>query len=115
MATNTFKRKTYRPQRRLKLGAIMGNLDMSVLMKNMPFIVFLCFLGIIYIANSHFAVRTIRQINALQEELKRVSWENNASRSELMHNAMQSEIARRVSAQGLREHQDAPRRLKIND
>jgi hypothetical protein len=114
MAKNVFRspeRQVYRPKRRVKLWAVGLNLDMSTLLKNLPFFIFLAFLGLLYIANSHHAIKTIREINSLQEELKRKSWESNARLSELMYNSMQSEIAKRTKNLNLEELTDRPYKL----
>lgn len=115
MKKNVFKNpdNAYRPKRRPKLFALGSTLRFSFLTENLGFIGYLSFLGIIYIANSHYAVKTIREINKLQEETKKSVWESNARKSELMFNSMQSEVAKRAAPIGLRELVERPKKIII--
>lgn len=115
MSQNVFKNpeRAYRPQRRAKIFALGSTLRLDFLLKNLPFIAYLSFLGIVYIANSHYAVKTIREINKLQEEAKKDIWESNARKSELMFKTMQSELAKSTQSFGIRELTDRPRKIVL--
>ena len=45
------------------------------IVKNIPFFLFLAILTIMYIANGHYADKTIRKINALEKHLKEMEYE----------------------------------------
>jgi hypothetical protein len=66
-----------------------------------PFLFFLSFIGILYIANSYYAEKNIRKINKYSEELKELRSEYITSKSRLMFLGRQSEIARLARERGL--------------
>lgn len=66
-----------------------------------PFVFFLSFIGIIYIANSYYAEKNIRKINKYAEELKELRSEYITSKSRLMFLGRQSEIARIAKEKGM--------------
>ncbi len=66
-----------------------------------PFIFFLTFTGIIYIANSYYAEKNIRKINKYSEELKELRSEYITSKSRLMFLGRQSEVGRIAREKGM--------------
>jgi hypothetical protein len=122
MAQNKFKKvaspnkgRSSRGKRRMGGAPLFGSLHISAfyVFKNIDFIFYLAFLGIIYIANSHYAVKTIKEIKEIQAELEKVSWESNARKSELMFESMQSRVAEKVEHLGLKPLQGKPRKIEV--
>ncbi len=85
------------------------------LLKNLPFIVFVGFLGTVYIANAHYAERKVREIQTLQKELKETRWRYMSLKSELMYNSKQVEVADRARNLGLRALNDQPKKIIIKE
>ncbi len=116
MATNRFKQANApvatgsKPKRQ---PALVNGLNMSAfyLFKNIYFIFYLAFLGIVYIANSHYAVQTIKEIKVLQKELRAVRYESNSKRSELMYQSMESVVATKVKKLGLETVDNKPKKI----
>lgn len=102
------------PRRRLKLPFV-GNLGLSTdqLFGNMPYFIFLTFLGIIYIANSQYAVQTVKDINQLQVDLRQVGWESNSKKAELMYESTRAQMFEKVYPLGLRQLQDKPKKIVV--
>ncbi|MFT5645353.1 MAG: hypothetical protein ACI976_000023 [Aureispira sp.] len=102
-----------RPSKPKKQPAFMNGLNMSAfyLFNNIHFIFYLAFLGVIYIANSHYAVQTIKEIKTIQGELKKVSWESNSKNSDLMYQSMESVVAKKVKKMGLEELTTNPKKI----
>ena len=103
-----------KPSRQLSL---FSNLSANAyyLFDNVPFVFFCALLAIMYIANSHYAVRTIKEVKVLQEELKRISWESNSRKSQLMFESMQANVAQKVHHLGLRELKgEQPKKILLN-
>ena len=122
MAKNRFVTpKTQKPTKKRKkkrrngLPPIFGSLHISAfyIFKNVHFIFYLAFLGILYIANSHYAVKTIKEIKVLQVELEKISWESNARKSELMFESMQSRVANKVEHLGLKTLEGKPKKIEV--
>ena len=68
---------------------------------NFSFVMFLGFLGILYIANAHFAEKGVRRIQLLQKEIKELKWEYTSIKSETMYKSMQSQIDESLEPVGL--------------
>lgn len=80
----------------------------------LPFIIFLCILGIIYIGNRYHAEKVIREITQKQEEVKNLRAEEITTASELMKISRQSEVVKLVKEKnlGLVESTDPPSKIK---
>lgn len=100
-----------------KRSPIWSNLNINTfyLFDNLHFIFYLAFLGIVYIANSHFAVNTIKEIKQIQRELEKISWESNSKKSELMYESMQSKLIDKVHPLGLRKLEDRPYKIVVEE
>lgn len=96
-----------------KRQPLMNGLNMTAfyLFNNIHFIFYLAFLGIVYIANSHYAVQTIKEIKTIQKELRAISWESNSKKSDLMYQSMESVVARKVERLGLKELKTNPKKI----
>ena len=68
---------------------------------NFKFMLFLGFLGIIYIANAHFAEKNVRRIQLKQKEMKELKWEYTSIKSETMYKSMQSQIDESLDPKGV--------------
>lgn len=85
----------------------------NVLYKNIPFVFFLVGLGLVYIANNHYAEKKVRQIEKMKAEVKTLKWEYWSLRSEIMHGSTQSELSRKVEMYGLQSPEDSPKRITV--
>jgi hypothetical protein len=88
-----------------------GIFTKDMLIGVMPFILFIAGIGLLYIANSYYAERTIREIDAVSKELKTLRTEYITGKSELMMICKQSEVARAVAPLGLLEPTEAPKKI----
>jgi hypothetical protein len=73
------------------------------IVRNIPYFLFLSVLAVIYIYNGHFADKTVRNINAVNRELKELQYEYKTLKSEVMFRSKQSELAKAVEPLGLKE------------
>lgn len=80
---------------------------------NLPFVLFLGFLAIIYIANNHYARHTIREIRTHQEDLKEMRRVYNALNAEVMYDSKKSEITKSVRGLGLAPSKTAPKKIIV--
>ena len=76
-------------------------LGTKMIYKNLPFLYFLCGLGVIYIGNVHFAERNIRRVQSLQTELREEKWRYMTIESDLMYQSTPTMIERSVAEQDL--------------
>ena len=83
----------------------------------LPFIIFIAFLGIIYIANRYQAESILRKTVKMQEELDELRAESITIASELMFASRQSQVIKLVHENnlGLKEATSPPKRVKMKD
>lgn len=97
---------------------IIGVLDGSFLTRdnmvnNLPYLFFLFGLGILYIANSHYAEKTVILTNRMEKEVKELRSDYIATRSELMFASKQSEVAKAVQSMGIYESRTPPKKVVV--
>jgi hypothetical protein len=82
--------------------------------RQLPFVLFLTFLGLIYIGNRFHAERMVRQIEELKIEVGNLRSEQITITSELMNISRPSEVAALVESRGLglKESMEPPKKLK---
>ncbi|MFC3196613.1 FtsL-like putative cell division protein [Parapedobacter deserti] len=78
-----------------------------------PFLAFVGLLAILYIANRHFAERTVREIDRLGREVKEMNWDYKSLSADLMKLTTQTEIAKRVDSMGLKERTEPPKKIVV--
>lgn len=94
--------------------AAVGNISAELVFKNLPFVLFLCFLAMIYIANAHYSEKKVRQIQILQSELKQQRWQYMSLKSELMYQSKRSEVIKNVKPLGLKANKKRPNKIIVN-
>jgi len=79
----------------------------------MPFIIFIAFLGMVYIGNRHFTEKNIRNIDKLNKEVKEMRWDYKTLKADLMLRTTQTEVAKKVDTLGLKEPVEPPKKLMV--
>jgi hypothetical protein len=79
----------------------------------LPFILYLTFLALLYIANTYYAERKVREIADIRREMKELRYEYITTKSELMHNTKQTEIAKHLSKYGIEESTQPPHKIYL--
>lgn len=83
-------------------------------MQHIPFILFLAFIAILYIANGYYADDKIREVNKVNNQIKELRTEYISSKSDLMFVSKQSQVAKAVEPLGLKEPVIAPMKIEID-
>lgn len=99
----------------LKALNVFGLIEKEMLVKLMPFIFFLTGIALVYIANSYYAEKTIREIDLTAKELKELRSEYISVKSDLISKSNQSQVAASVLPLGLKESRVAPKKIVIRD
>lgn len=79
----------------------------------LKFIIFLTIVGLLYIFNTHYAEKTVRDIEKLDRELKELKWEYTVIHANLVFNSQESEVAKRVEELGLKELKSPPQKIAV--
>lgn len=110
------KKRSSRPARRLiKMVNVFGVLDRNQIVHAMPFILFVTMLIIGYIANSYYAERVIREIDKTKTELKEKRAEYISTKSMLMNNSRQSQVAGALESVKIKETTEPPKMIIVTD
>lgn len=79
----------------------------------LPHLLFIMFLVLLYIGNTHYATRMNRSIQKLKLETEDLRADYTTLKSDYMEASKQSEVARRVAAYGLVESSSPPFRIAV--
>ena len=116
--TNSIKASDTEKRTRTDIKAGLGGAVQNVLgggfltkeraVKLLPFFLFLTLLAMFYIANTYVAEKTERDIQALRKSLKELRYEYITTKSELMNQSQQSEVAKRLEDINIKESRVPP-------
>lgn len=81
------------------------------IVKNIPFYFFIAALAIVYIANGHYADKTMRKINNTEKDLKEMEYEFKTVKQEVIFRSKESELAKAVEPLGLKPLTAPPLRI----
>ena len=81
----------------------------------LPYILFFVVMAIFYIGNSHYADKTIRKIDKLEQEVEDLRADYTTLKSEYMFASKQSEVAKKVKKMGLVESQEPPFKIVVEE
>ncbi len=74
---------------------------MKIILRNTGFIVLLTVLSIVYIFNSHCAVRKLRKIVELEKRVEEAKSEYQEVKSDINFKCTESQLAKRLESKGL--------------
>ena len=90
-------------------------LSKDATVKNLPFIFFLSFLAICYIANGYYADDQVRKVNHLTNEIKELRTEYIVVKDSLVIKSKQTEVAKALEnqASGIKESVVPPKKIIV--
>ena len=90
-------------------------LTQDAVVKHLPYLLFLAFLGILYIANGYWAESSVRTINHTQQEIKELRSEQISIKSELNNTIIESELNKIIEERhlGLTESFEPPKKIVL--
>jgi hypothetical protein len=91
-----------------------GGVSKEAATEMLPFLLFLSLLCMLYIANSHMAMKNIRNIDRLNKEVKELSWEYKSLKADLMFKSKLTEVAKQVDTLGIKELTEPPKRIVVS-
>ena len=83
-------------------------------LQHLPFIIFLAIAAIFYIGNGYYADGKIREVNKVSHQLKELRSEYISTKSELMFASKQSEVAKAMESEGLKEPVIPPIKIEVD-
>ena len=127
---NKFKIKPDKPEATTRASTPTGNGMFSAIEKRLklesyfeegfpiqylPKILFALMLGILYISNTHYSEKTVRDISAIQAEVEDLRADYTTLKSDLMFASKQSEVAKKVKEFGLKESFKPPYKIVVEE
>jgi len=107
-------------QKEIRKGPLKELLDGSLLtreavVRQLPYILFVTFLAIIYIGNRYHAEKVVRETTILQNQIRELRSESISIAAELMDISKQSEVVVLVQQRGLdlKESVEPPKKIII--
>ncbi len=90
-------------------------LTQDAVIKHLPFLLFVAFIGLVYIANGYLAESSVRKINRTQQEIKELRSEQISMKSELNNTIIESELMKIIQQRnmGLDESYDPPKKIVL--
>lgn len=85
----------------------------DLILKQLPMLLFLGFLALMYIANAHLAERNVRRIQLMTKDIQQLRWQYMSIKADIMYNSKHSEIEDQVRALGLRTLNGKPKRIIV--
>jgi hypothetical protein len=84
------------------------------IVKQLPFILFISFFGVLYIGNRYHAEKVVRELDKIQQTVKDLRAESITTASELMIMSRQSEVVKLVQKENLdlEESIDPPKKIE---
>lgn len=96
-------------------GVLKGNfLTGNSASKNLPFILFITLLLLLYIGNSYYAERKERQLDDVTEEIKELRYKYVSGKSDLMNISNHSQVDKRLNEEGIRNSVEPPKKIFID-
>ena len=75
----------------------------QLIVKNVPFFLFLSALAVLYIYNGHYADKLIRKIGTSEKNIKELEYEYKEIKSQVIFRSKASQLANAVAPLGLKE------------
>ncbi|MEM0992982.1 MAG: FtsL-like putative cell division protein [Bacteroidota bacterium] len=93
----------------------VSTMSANWILRNIGFVLFLGFMLLTYIANSRYAQRSIREIEALQQDIKDQRRIYNALNAEVMNSSKKGEIAKIVAPLNIKPSNVAPQKIVVEN
>jgi len=81
----------------------------------LPFVLYVAFLGMVYIGNMHLAEKAIRDIDDLTKEVKERGWDFKTTKADMAFKSTLTEVAKRADTLGIRQSVDPPKKITVKE
>lgn len=79
-----------------------------------PYVLYVAFIGVLYIGNTHYADRISRKYDSLKKEVEDLRADYTTIKADYMYESKQSEVERKVAGMGLEEGVVPPLKIEID-
>jgi len=89
-------------------------LGLPSLSKNVSYVFFIGFLGLVYIFNSHYAEGNLRKTKSLENQIREAKWEYMSIKSDIMQKSTRSEIIKKLDGYEGLENKNLPKKIEAS-
>ncbi len=119
MATNTYQNQEKKERKSLfskleNFTRLDPAFEDGLPVKFMPYIIYITMVGVFYIGNTHYAEKTSRKINNVQNEVEELRADYTTLKANFMKDSKQSEVAEKVKRLGLEESIVPPYKIDMD-
>jgi hypothetical protein len=81
----------------------------------LPFVLYIAFLCMLYIANRHLAERNLRDIDKISKEVKELTWDYKSAKAELAYKSTLTEVAKLTDTLGIKQPVEPPQKITVKE
>ena len=81
----------------------------------LPFIMYIAFLGMVYIGNRHLAEKNIRDIDKIGKEVKELNWDYKTTKADLAFKSTLTEVEKRTDTLGIKQSLQPPQKITVGE
>ena len=100
---------------RLRIVLEGSFLTREKVISQLPYLIFLTFIGLAYIFNSNYADKTVIRISRTKNQLEELRFDYINTKSKLMQATRQSELVHRLENRGVKESKIPPRKIIVQE
>jgi len=114
---NAKKPEKAKKVRRNRLRIVLEGsfLTREKVISQLPYLIFLTFIGLAYIFNSNYADKTVIRISRTKNQLEELRFDYINTKSKLMQATRQSELVHRLENRGVKESKIPPRKIIVQE
>lgn len=90
-------------------------IDENVAVKYLPHMIYITFLGVLYIANNYYTEKVIAQTIEIQQQLDSVKVDYSTLKYEFVYASKPAEIAEKVKQLGLVENEEPVYKIEVDE
>ncbi|RYY34193.1 MAG: hypothetical protein EOP46_14230 [Sphingobacteriaceae bacterium] len=81
----------------------------------LPFVLFVAFLCMLYIANRHLAEKTLRDIEKTSTEVKELTWDYKSAKAELAYRSTLTKVSESTDTLGIHASVEPPQKIIVKE
>ena len=97
----------------MNIFKVFNFFNRDLVIRNIPFVIYLTFIALFYIWNSYAVDKTVREIDKTDKELNEFRSEFITGKSDLMYKCKMTEVANNIEMYGVKESKEAPKKILI--
>lgn len=78
-----------------------------------PYVLYVAFIGVLYIGNTHYSDRVSRKFDQLKKEVEDLRADYTTLKADYMYESKQSEVEKKVKGLGLEEGTVPPKKIEL--